>query len=101
MVMQICMTPEMVARNDVPMQDGCRVTSQQRSGNVVKMAFTCANPPSTGEGQVTFDNPGSYSTRMTVRTTVQGKAESTTLEGSGKWVQADCGIVKPMGAPKK
>ena len=28
-----------------------------RSGNTMKMAFTCTNPPSSGEGQVTFSGP--------------------------------------------
>ncbi|QJW85923.1 DUF3617 domain-containing protein [Ramlibacter terrae] len=103
MTVQVCMTQEMVARNDVPMQEGCRVTNQQRTGNTTKMAFACANPPSTGEGQFTFAGPEAYSSRMTVKTTLQGKAETMTMEGSGKWVQADCGTVKPMGsaAPKK
>lgn len=103
MAMQVCMTQEMVARNDVPMQEGCRITSQQRTGNTMKMAFACTNPPSSGEGQFTFASPEAYSSRMTVRTMMQGKAETMTMEASGKWVQADCGTVRPLAppAPKK
>jgi len=100
MAMQVCMTKEMTERNDVPMQDGCRMTQQQRSGNTMKMAFTCTNPPSTGEGQVTFNSPEAYASRMTVRTTAQGRTETTTMEGAGKWLKADCGSVRPM-APRK
>lgn len=101
MAMQVCMTREMVERNDVPMQEGCKITSQQRSGNTTKMAFSCANPPSSGEGQFTHAGPEAYSSRMTVRTTVQGRTETTTMEGAGKWLKADCGNIKPVAPPRK
>jgi hypothetical protein len=98
--MQVCMTKEMVERNDVPMQDGCRVTQQQRNGNTMKMAFACTNPPSNGEGQVTFDGPESYASRMTVRSMAQGRTDTTTMESAGKWLKADCGNVRPV-TPRK
>jgi hypothetical protein len=100
MVMQVCMTKEMVERNDVPMQDGCRTTQQQRSGNTMKMAFACTNPPSSGEGQVIFNDPESYTSRMTMRSMAQGRNETTTMESAGKWLKADCGNVKAV-TPKK
>lgn len=98
--MQVCLTKEMVERNDVPMQDGCRVTQQQRNGNLMKMAFACTNPPSSGEGQVTFNSPESYASRMTVRSMAQGRTDTTTMESNGKWLKADCGNVKPF-TPRK
>jgi len=101
MTMKVCMTKEMVDKNDVPMQQGCAITKNQRSGNVTSIAFTCSNPPSTGEGQFTYMGPEAYSSRMTVRTSVQGKAETMTMEGSGKWLSADCGSVAPLAPPKK
>lgn len=96
MAMQVCMTPEMVERNEMPIRDGCRMTQQQRSGNTMKMAFTCSKPPSSGEGQVTFASPEAYSSRMTVKVQEGGRTETTTMEGSGRWLKADCGSVKPM-----
>jgi hypothetical protein len=101
MAMQMCMTREMIDRNDVPVQDGCKVTQNTRSGNTQKFAFTCSNPPSSGEGQVTYGGPESYSSRMTIKTAAAGKTETTTMETSGKWLKADCGNVKPMPVPKK
>lgn len=101
MAAQICMTSEMASRNDVPMQEGCKVTSQQRSGNTTKIAYTCTNPPSSGEGQFTMASPEAYSSRMTVRTVVQGRTETTTMEGAGKWLKADCGSLKPVAPPRK
>lgn len=101
MTAQICMTQEMAERGDVPMQQNCKVTQQSRSGNTTKLAYACTNPPSSGEGTFTYHGPEAYSSRMVVKTVVQGKAETMTVEGSGKWLKADCGNLKPMAAPTK
>lgn len=100
MTVQTCLTKEMVERNDMPMQDGCQATRNERSGNKVKFAFSCSKPPSSGEGETTF-TPDSYSSRMTMKSLVNGKTETTTMNGTGKWVKADCGNVKPVQVPKK
>ncbi len=102
MTVQVCMTKEQVERNEMPMSQGdCKITSQSRSGGTVKMAFACANPPTTGEGQFTMTGAEAYSSQMTVKSTLQGKTETTSMEGSGKWLGADCGGVKPMQMPRK
>jgi hypothetical protein len=101
MTVQMCMTREMADRNDVPMQDGCTMTKQQRSGNTMKMAFNCTRPPSSGEGEFTFLGSEAYSSHMVVKTLVQGKPETMEMDASGKWLGADCGSVKPPVAPKK
>jgi hypothetical protein len=104
MSLQICMTREMVEKNELPAQQGdCKTTTQSRSGNTMKMAFACTNPPSSGEGQVTFNGAESYTSRMNISTQVQGKPEKVTMQGSGKWLAADCGNVRPLGqmTPKK
>ena len=80
-------------------QGDCKVTRQQRSGSTVTAAFSCANPPSTGESQITFTSPESYRMRTTATTSVGGSAEKMTVEGSGRWLGADCGNVKPVGTP--
>ena len=99
MTMQVCMTQEMAARNDVPMQEGCRITNQQRTGNTMRISFTCTKPPSTGETQFTFTSPEAYTMKMTATTTAGGKSEKVNMEGSGKWLSADCGNIKPMAPP--
>ena len=101
MAVQMCFTKEMVERNDVPVQDGCKVTRNQRSGNTQKFAFACSNPPSSGEGEVSYQGPEAYSSRMTVRATQDGQVQATTMESRGKWLKADCGSVKPMPMAKK
>ncbi len=102
MSVQICMTKEMTERNEVPAQRGdCKSTTQARAGNTMKMAFVCTNPPSSGEGEMTFAGSEAYSSRMAVSTQVDGKPEKMTMEGSGKWLGADCGTIKPMAPQKK
>ena len=101
MTVQMCMTKEMVDRNDMPMQDGCRMTQNSRSGNTMKMAYACTNPPSSGEGQVTFAGPEAYTSKMTMRMQEGGKTETMSMATTGKWLKADCGNVKPPAAPKK
>jgi len=102
--MQVCMTKEMVERSDMPMQqqqNDCKVTSQSRSGNTMKMAYTCASPPSSGEGEFTYNGAESYSSKMTINTTANGKPQVMKMEGTGKWLGADCGNIKPMVPPKR
>ena len=102
--MQICMTKEMVERNAMPMQQqqtDCKITSQSRSGNVMKMAYSCPNPPSTGEGEFTYNGSDSYSSKMTVNSMRNGKPQTMKMEGSGKWLGADCGNIKPITPPAK
>ena len=102
MSVKVCMTREMVEKNEVPAQQGdCKTTQQSRTGNTMKMGFSCTNPPSTGEGQVVFISPEAYSMKMAVNTTVQGKPEKVNMDGGGKWLGADCGSIKPMVPPKK
>jgi hypothetical protein len=101
MNIQMCLTKEMVERNELPAQRGdCKTTQQPRSGNTMKMAFSCSNPPSSGEGEVTFASPEAYSMKMTVTTQVQGKPEKMKMDAAGKWLKADCGDVKPV-LPRK
>ena len=101
MTMQMCMTKEMAERNDVPMQDGCTMTKQQRSGNTMKMAFNCTRPPSSGEGEFTFMGSEAYKSHMVVKTMAQGKQETMEMDATGKWLGADCGSVKPPVQSKK
>lgn len=99
MTVKFCMTKEMAERKEIPSQRGdCKTTRQQVSGSRMTMAFTCTNPPSSGEGEVTITSPEAYQMKMVVNTTVQGKPERVNMEGSGRWLGANCGDIKPMTA---
>ena len=96
MSVKVCMTKEMVERNEVAPQRGdCKTTSAPRVGNTMKLSFVCSKPPSSGEGQITFAGPESYTSRMTVTTTASGKSETVTMDGQAKWLAAECGAIKP------
>jgi hypothetical protein len=102
MSMRMCMSKEMAERNEIPASQGdCKTTSQQRTGNTMRMAFTCTRPPSSGQTQFTFIGPEAYTMKMTATTTASGKTEKVNMEGSGKWLSADCGAIKPVAPPPK
>jgi hypothetical protein len=102
MTVKVCMTKENIERNELGSQQGdCKTTTSPRMGNSMKMSFVCTQPPSSGEGQVTFISPEAYTTKMAMKTSVQGKPETMTMDGGGKWLSADCGNIKPLAAPKK
>jgi hypothetical protein len=104
MAIKVCLTKEMIERNEVAgqqsQQGDCKSTSSPRAGNSMKVSFSCSKPPSSGEGQVTFVSPEAYSMQMTVNTTVAGKSETLKMDSGGKWLGSDCGSVKPPTMPK-
>ena len=99
---KVCMTREMVERNDVMAQEGdCQNTSSPRMGNTMKFSFVCTKPPSKGEGQVTFTSAEAYNMKMRTTTTVQGRQETMDMQNSGRWLGSNCGSIKPLAMPKK
>lgn len=102
MSVKVCMTQEMVDRNEVGRQQpGCTHSYGQRSGSSMKFSYVCTQPPSSGEGQVTFTSPEAYSMKMSSTSTVRGKPEKMDMQSSGRWLGSDCGTVKPLAMPKK
>lgn len=99
---KMCMTREMVERNDFGAQKGdCKNTMAPRSGNTLKMSFVCSNPATSGESQITFNGPESYTSKTVVNSAgPQGKPEKMTMDAAGKWLSADCGNIKPVNLPK-
>jgi hypothetical protein len=99
---KFCLTKEMAERNEVasPPQSGCTTSFSPRSGNSMKFSYSCAQPPSKGEGQVTFVSDTAYTMTMAAQTMVQGKSEKMDMSASAKWLGADCGAVKPLVVPK-
>ena len=102
MAIKVCMTQEMVERNQVSShQSDCTHSNHPRVGNTLKFSFVCNKPPSSGEGQVTFTSPETYTTKMTTTTTIQGRPEKMDMQNNARWLSADCGSVKPFAMPKK
>lgn len=102
MVAKICISKEMAASNQMPVQQqgSCTTTTSDKTATSMKMKFVCTNPPSSGEGQFTFAGNTAYTMKMTVNSTAKDVPKNTTLDTSGKWLASDCGAVKPMVLPK-
>lgn len=98
MALKVCITPDMAARSELPSQSEgqCTSTVTSRGGNILKMRFVCQNPPSTGEGTYTFSGDTAYTMKMVMTTTRQGKPETMTMDGQGRWLAASCGAIKPI-----
>jgi hypothetical protein len=103
MSMKMCITKEMAERNEMPQQQqgDCKTTQSPRSGNTMKVSYVCTQPPSSGEGVMTFNGDTAYTMKMNTTSTVKGKPEKMTMDASGKWLSADCGNIKPIAPPKK
>lgn len=99
--MKTCLTPDMVARFEAPppQQGDCKTTMAPRSGNTQRFTFQCSQPPSRGDGVVTFTSPEAYSVRTQVTAGTGAQTQATTMDASGRWLGADCGSVKPLTVP--
>ncbi len=95
---RVCISKEAAERDELPQQSAdCRQQLVQRTGDTVKIKFACDGPPpSSGEAEVTFASPTAYTGKAVVDTLVQGKPERIRMEQSGKWLDADCGAIKPL-----
>lgn len=101
MAMQLCITPEQAARDEVsPPQKGCKQLGTQRNGNTVHFKFSCEGPPpSTAEGEVIFQSDKAQSGHMVMDTQVAGERKRIEVQHSGRWLAASCGDVKPLQMP--
>ncbi len=99
---KMCMTKDMVAQNELPMQTegDCTSTRKKTSATTIAVGFVCTNPPSRGEGVATFISDSAYTMAMKVSANMAGKEETMSLNARGTWLGADCGAIKPFVAPK-
>ncbi|ODU07891.1 MAG: hypothetical protein ABS84_15250 [Rubrivivax sp. SCN 71-131] len=99
---RICISKEQAERDELPADpDGrCKYERMQRSGSMMRFAFTCSDPQSRGEGEIKLQGDKAYSSRMTTETTgPQGRTERMEINQQARWLSADCGTLKP--APKR
>jgi hypothetical protein len=94
---KVCVTKEEAAKPpEARMSSGnCTQKDIQRSGNTMKFKFECTQPPSTGEGEMSFVGDKAYTGKTTVTSQVAGKSQQMNMQMQGKWLASDCGDVKP------
>ena len=97
---KVCISPEQADLDRIPPQEGCTQTVNRTGPNAVAMRFSCkgaqGQPPTTGEGTMTFNGPTAYTGQFKVKTTSNGKPDQLDMAQTGKWLAADCGALKPV-----
>jgi hypothetical protein len=94
---KVCITKEEAAKPPEARMASANCTQKdiQRSGNTMKFKFECTQPPSTGEGEMSFVGDKAYTGKTTVTSQVAGKSQQMNMQMQGKWLASDCGDVKP------
>ena len=102
MSVKVCMTQEMVDRHQVtPARDGCTHTMSPRMGNTMKFEYKCTQPPSSGQGEVSFTSPEAYTSKMSATGSGSGTERRMEMQSTGRWLGGDCGDIKPIQGPGK
>jgi hypothetical protein len=98
---KMCVTPEMAAQQQLPLQQRGNCTHQHgpMSGNTMQYSFACTNPQTRGEGSVTFAGPTAFSSTMRMSSNAIGSTETVDVESAGRWVSAACGSIEPIAMP--
>ena len=95
-VMRACITPAEAANFDVQSDPDCKQQIVQRTGNSVRIRFTCAGEvPSQGEGTLTFTGDTGFSGKFRVETRAPGETDRMDITQEGKWLGASCGKLQP------
>ena len=100
---KICFTKEEAA--DPPAArvraGNCTKTDVKRSGGTMTFTYTCTEPPSTGQGELTFQSDKAYTMKTVMTSQDPAKPRQLTMETQAKWLAGDCGDVKPRPLPSK
>lgn len=105
MVSKVCITREMAERDDAPQmnqkESGCQSRNYQRSGDSYSLDIVCDGPSMKGTGKMKGSYSGSerFSSTYDFKGTAHGQPITHRQESSGKWLNADCGSVKPIDQP--
>lgn len=97
-----CISAAMATRQALPIlyqhQAGCSTRNATRDGNQYRLEFVCssASVKGSGKAQGTFTNAENFAGQTSFEGTVQGTPVNERAEISGRWLEADCGAVKPL-----
>lgn len=87
----VCITPEMAARQQLPTgQPGACTSNNVPVAGGLQLSFTCTQPASSGRGTLRFTGDHAFSMTMNVTTSARGKPEQMNVTGNGKWLGAAC-----------
>jgi hypothetical protein len=96
-IQKICVTPEMAAEMALPIQQqgGCDYKLSPKVAGTITYSFSCAHPPSSGHGSITFSGTTAYSGSMQGTSSSTGSPVAEHIESTGRWLAASCGRHAP------
>lgn len=99
---QICMTREMAARREFPVQTGnCQQKYTRLTADKGRISLSCDKPRLSGEGEITMTGDSAYQGHMHVNSQAgAGQDVSVDTEVSGRWLASDCSDIRPMTPSK-
>ncbi|MET0518294.1 MAG: DUF3617 domain-containing protein [Burkholderiaceae bacterium] len=95
-----CISEAQARSNTPPVVDKGRCTHDvQRSGNVIRTHFVCADPASEGDSEVTLKGSDGFTSKTRITHANNGSPETIQVNGDAHWLGSDCGALKPAGGP--
>ncbi|MFM2056006.1 MAG: hypothetical protein RLY71_391 [Pseudomonadota bacterium] len=95
---RVCISKEQAERDELPQSQDCQQQTLTRSGNTLRMKFSCqTNPPASGEAEITLKGPTGYTGKALINTVLQGRKEQINADLTGTWLSAECGTAAPVG----
>ena len=101
-ISQTCITQEMADQKTLPnfynAQLGCSSKNATRSGNSYKTDFVCTSADLKGSGTAegTITSPEAFTGQTNFTGTVQDNPVNERADINGKWLNTNCGAVKPL-----
>ncbi|MQA22066.1 DUF3617 domain-containing protein [Rugamonas rivuli] len=90
-VVTACVTPEMAAKKELPMNQKGKCTSKNDPvAGGMNISFSCTEPASSGTGTLRFNGDSSYVMNMNVSSEAGGKPQNVQVESTGRWLSASC-----------
>ena len=91
---KVCIGKEQATNLKIPNQNpACKQDIVEKKANYLKITYTCSNPPTRGESEITFQSDTSFKNKYIV---VQENGEKMEMIQDGKWLGANCGNLKPI-----
>jgi hypothetical protein len=86
-----CVTPEMAARAELPLnQQGQCTSKQERVPGGMNVSFNCTDPASSGTGRIRFQGDQAYTMTTQVINNSGNGPQNATVESAGRWLSATC-----------
>jgi hypothetical protein len=94
---RVCITPDSYQNAFAHMPPGCTVSNMNRSATRTSADIACTlnNAQSTGHFDVTFPDPVTSHSTITINLSIQGQTQAMTIKTDGRFVSADCGSLEP------